>query len=81
MEILWEGNPISVSKSFGKDKWSLCMKERILILRENRKDRCQVINTNNEMYGACRHKLRFHRLINKDLYTECSDEAVPAEKR
>ena len=79
VDILWEGNPISVCKSFGKDSCSLCMKERILILRENKKDRCRVINTNNEMYGACRHKPRFHRLIKKDIHTECTDEAEPAE--
>ena len=81
VEILWEGNPISISKSFGKESCSLCMKERILILRANQKDRCLVINTNNEMYGACRHRPRFHRLVNKELHTECTDEAVPAENR
>ena len=81
VEILWEGNPISVSKSFGKESCSLCMKERILILRANQKDKNLVINTNNEMYGACRHRPRFHRLIDKELHTECTDEAVPAENR
>ena len=79
VSILWEGNPISVSKSFGKENCSICMKERILILQANQKNKNLVINTNNEMYGGCRHRPRFHRLINKKLHTECTDEAVPAE--
>ena len=33
VKVLWEGNPLSVSKTFGKLKCSLCMKERILILK------------------------------------------------
>ena len=33
MGILWKGNPISCSKSFGKLNCSLCMKERLLILK------------------------------------------------
>ena len=31
------------------------------------------------MYGACRHKPRFYRLIKKDIHTEWTDDAVPAE--
>ena len=79
VSILWEGNPISVSKSFGKANCSICIKEIILILQANQKNKNLVIITNNEMYGGCRHIPRFHRLINKKLHTEFTDEAVPAE--
>ena len=62
MSILWKGNPISCVKSFGKLKCSLCMKERLEILKalgDNSEKR--LINSNNELYGACRHKPKFHR--------------------
>ena len=65
MDILWKGNPISCSKSFGKLNCLLCMKERLLILKtpgDNAEKR--LINSNNELYGACRHKSKFHRYTN-----------------
>ena len=61
MSILWKGNPISCVKSFAKLKCSLCMKERLEILKalgDNSEKR--LINSNNELYGACRHKSKFH---------------------
>ena len=65
MKILWKGNPISCSKSFGKLNCSLCMKERLLILKAlgDKKEK-RLINSNNELYGACRHKSKFHRYTN-----------------
>ena len=65
MGILWKGNPISCSKSFGKLNCSLCMKERLLILKAlgDKKEK-RLINSNNELYGACRHKSKFHRYTN-----------------
>ena len=41
VEILWQGNLISCSKSFGKMSFKLCMKERLEILKasgKNKKD-------------------------------------------
>ena len=61
VSILWQGNPISCNKSFGKLNCSLCMKERILILKYSRENPNLVINSNSEFYGACRHKPKFHR--------------------
>ena len=37
------------------------MKERLMILTQTKKDPTKVINSSNELYGACRHKPRFHR--------------------
>ena len=61
VSILWQENPISCNKSFGKLNCSLCMKERILILKYSRENPNLIINSNSEFYGACRHKPKFHR--------------------
>ena len=45
------GNPISCTTSFGKLNCCLCMKELLKI---------QLINSNNKLYRACRHKPKFH---------------------
>ena len=39
MSILWEGNPISCNKSFGKISCQLCMNERIEILKQIKSDK------------------------------------------
>jgi len=67
-KILWQANPISCLKTFGTLECSLCMRERIEILRViNQKaggeGEWKIINTNNEIFGACRHKTRFHRFL------------------
>ena len=41
---LWRGNPISCMKLFGKMTCSLCMKERLYILRAMRKEPGKIIN-------------------------------------
>ena len=84
VEVLWEGNPLSVNKTFGKLECLLCMKERILILQQHYTDKSRLINESNEFYGSCRHRAKFHRLTTTDLLKStipctCTDEAVPAE--
>ena len=63
MEIIWKGNPISCSKSFSKLNCTLCMKERLAILKAlgDKDDKRRLINSNTELHGACRHKPKFHR--------------------
>jgi hypothetical protein len=61
VSILWQGNPISCNKSFGKLNCSLCMKERVLILKHSMENPHIIINSNSEFYRVCRHKSRFHR--------------------
>jgi hypothetical protein len=63
VKIVWQGNAISCMKLFGKLNCSLCMQERIKILRTIRQEEWKIINKKNEIYGACRHKTRFHRFI------------------
>ena len=60
-EVLWEGKPLSTNKTYGTTYCTLCAKERIAIIRHKSEKENQVINTNNEIYGACRHKPKFHR--------------------
>ena len=54
------------------------MKERLLILKalgDNAEKR--LINSNNELYGACRHKLKFHRYTTTNSNT---DDRINPEK-
>ena len=66
MEILWQGNIISCMKTFGKLSCKLCMQERIEIHKELELEKSRLewklINSGAELYGACRHIPKFHRL-------------------
>jgi GIY-YIG catalytic domain len=75
--ILWQGNPINVVKTFGTTNCALCNKERIEILKQSKKDPKILINSCNEIYGACRHKPRFHRYKSR---TPSTDESLIDEK-
>ena len=84
VDILWEGNPISAVKTFGKECCTLCMRERFLILDQSKRNKTLLINSNNEFYGACRHRACFHRLttdLRESNLLNCTDEAGPAENR
>ena len=59
--VIWQGNPISAVKTFGTTNCVLCAKERLEILKLSRYKPHLLINSCNEIYGACRHKPRFHR--------------------
>ncbi len=61
IEILWQGNPISCVKSFRTSNCKLCTKERIAIYKHSKTHPDLLINSCNELYGACRHKPKFHR--------------------
>ena len=61
LDILWHGNPIFSSRSFGKLNCSLCMKEGLAILRLLKSQPKRLINSSNELYGACRHQPVFHK--------------------
>ena len=63
VEVIWQGNPISCTKSFGKTSCTLCKRERCLILEGLNNNKQKMMNSRNELFGACRHKTRFHRLI------------------
>ena len=63
-EILWQGNAITISKTYGTIKCRLCAREKDFILK-HRFDKTQplMMNSRLEIRGACRHKPRFHRFI------------------
>ena len=73
-KIIWEGSPLSISKTFGKSSCTLCMKERLEILNRSREEPKKLINRCSEIYGSCRHKPCFHR------FTLSTDEATMAER-
>jgi hypothetical protein len=82
VKILWQGNPISCMKSFGKLSCSLCMRERIEILRAEKQEEYRIINSRKEIYGACAHKTRFHRFLKEhtDVKNTSTDDGDKPEK-
>ena len=78
-EVLWKGKPLSVVKTFGTKLCKLCAKERLAILKLCRKTK-KAINVCNEIYGACRHKPRFHRFDNQLTSPVSTDESVKDER-
>ena len=76
VEILWKGNPLSCVKTFGTKHCKLCSKERMAILNLTRKHPEMAINKCNEVYGACRHRPRFHRFkkVQNNASTDESDK-------
>ena len=74
-EVLWAANPISAVRSFGKLSCSLCMAERLKILSYTKNKTKNLMNACSEIYGACRHKPRFHRFPSTDERIE--RERVP----
>ena len=83
VSILWQGKPISNMKTFGKLNCSLCMRERLSIIKALKRDKNlktkDVINSNNEIYGACCHKPKFHRYAR--LQTASTDEGLKSPER
>jgi hypothetical protein len=59
------------------------MQERIEILRTIRQEEWKIINHCNKIYGACRHKTRFHRFLLKEhtnVKNTSTDEGDKPEK-
>jgi GIY-YIG catalytic domain len=73
-EILWQGNPINVVKTFGTPNCALCNKERLAILKQSRRKPESLINSCNEIYGACRHNPKFHRYKSRPPSTDESNK-------
>jgi hypothetical protein len=57
--ILLQGNPISVVKTFRKSTCTLCNREQMEIIKLSSSIPDQLINSCSEIHGACRHKPRF----------------------
>ena len=84
VDILWKGNPINHMKKFGTVNCGLCMKERLAILSAMRDDRLNntklLINASGELYGACRHRTRFHRFL-KNVIPPSADEGQSSPEK
>ena len=78
-EIIWQGKPISASKTFGTRGCILCTREKIAIIKAGRKEPEKLINSCSEIYGACRHKPKFHR-YKEEGKTISADEPEKGER-
>ena len=78
VEIIWKGNPMSCVKTFGTRMCKLCAKERMAIVKMCKLSPTKIINKCNEVYGACRHKPRFHRF--EQHSTAGTDESKKGRK-
>ena len=83
MSILWQGKPISNMKTFGKLNCTLCMSERMELIKARNLDKMmknnKMINSSTEIYGASRHKPKFHRF--KCSQTSSTDEGLKSPER
>jgi hypothetical protein len=52
-QILWQGNPISIIKTFGKSSCTLCNRERMEIVRLSQMIPDKLINSCSKIHGAC----------------------------
>jgi len=68
--LIWQGNPISVVKTFATKNCAMCAKERIAILKQSRSNPQLFINSDNENYGACGHRSRFDRHVKQTPSTD-----------
>ena len=78
LKLLWQGNPTSSVKSFGTLRCSLCMQERLELLKERHNNK--LINENSEICGSCRHNVKFHDFHGQNtnnILTSADDRANP----
>ena len=81
-QIIWQGNLISCMKTFGKEGCSLCMRERIKILKAQQLEENYLINLCYKFFGECRHKTRFHRFLKEkqSMKSTSTDEGIKPER-
>ena len=73
-KVLQKMNPISTMKTIGTDHCKLCTDEKIKILKYTRELGPLIINKCSEVYGACRHRTKFH-WFSSDEATEVAERA------
>ena len=61
MEVVWQGNPLVLNRSFSTRKCLLCDKEKCAIMDTTLDTNTILMNSNSEIFGSCRHNSRFHR--------------------
>jgi hypothetical protein len=66
VSILWKGNPMNTVKTFGSLSCALCNAEKCHIIKAlNNNKRDIILNQQSEIFGACKHIPKIHRLINE----------------
>ena len=89
VEIIWQGDPISCNKSFGKRNCSLCLAEKLAIwnatIEEERKVKegkgkikNKLMNSRSEILGSCAYRAKFHKFIR--LYQKNTDDGTKLER-
>ena len=76
-KVLWQGKSISTVKTFGTKHCSLCSQERLHIFYKSKENPETLINSCHEIFGACRHKTRFHRYLK---VAPSTDDSIEEEK-
>ena len=61
--LIWSGNPVSLMKSFKSLSCQLCMRERVELEKRWLVNPGTLINTNNKIYGGCRHNAKLHHFV------------------
>ena len=79
MDILWQGNPLSTVKTFGRRCCKLCARERLEILKFEAKNPGFGINKHDEVHGTCHHNPKFHR-FEPMMTTASTDESSKDER-
>ena len=74
-EILYEGNPLKMVKTYGSNKCILCMEERLAIFKESCRNKKKIINKRDEIYTTCNHNVYFHH------YSKNTEELTGAAKK
>jgi hypothetical protein len=77
-EILWQGNPVSVIKTFHKSTYTLCNRERMEFIKLSQSIPDKLINFCPKIHEAWHHKPRFHRYHEQDAPS--ADENKKHEK-
>ena len=85
VEVLWKGDPINCSNSFGEVKCKLCMMEKIFIFKNNCKHPRLILNRGYGIHSecSCRKRKKFHILENRLVNTpclHCTDEGNPERR-
>jgi len=66
---IWQGIQMSSVKTCATKNCALCAKERIATLKQSRSNPQLLVNSDNEICGACGHRLRFNM---------CAKQATPS---
>ena len=85
VEVLWKGDPINCSVSFGEVNCKLCMMERLLIFKNNCMHPNLLLNKAVGIHKdcGCKKKKKFH-ILESDLVNtpclHCTDEGNPERR-